>query len=58
MTFAEKVITFNRNLNYFKQVIPLEHPRYIMQYRLKQKEEYIQKFIRLFRQSSSLKYCR
>ncbi|MGV8091364.1 MAG: uracil-DNA glycosylase family protein [Mangrovibacterium sp.] len=44
------LLSLNRKMNYFKQIIPLEHPRYIMQYRLKQKDEYIQKFIHLFQQ--------
>lgn len=43
------LVSLNRKKNYFKQIIPLEHPRYIMQYKLKQKEEYIQKFVRLLR---------
>jgi len=36
----------NREKKYFGKVIPLEHPRFIMQYRTKQKEDYIRKFIR------------
>ncbi len=38
------LLSLNRTKNYFEQVIPLEHPRYIMQYKLKQKYEYIRKF--------------
>lgn len=35
----------NREHNFFKKLIPLEHPRYIMQYKLKQKDEYIEKYL-------------
>ncbi|MCW0484224.1 uracil-DNA glycosylase family protein [Gaoshiqia sediminis] len=37
----------NKKMNWFNQVIPLEHPRYIMQYKLKQKELFIRKYINL-----------
>jgi hypothetical protein len=30
---------------YFERIMPLEHPRYIMQYRLRRKEEHIQKYL-------------
>jgi hypothetical protein len=36
----------NRKKSYFRNIVPLEHPRFIMQYRAKQKEEYIRKYIR------------
>lgn len=36
--FLEKL---NRKYNFFNEVIPLPHPRFIMQYRLKKKEEYL-----------------
>lgn len=36
----------NANYGLFKEVIPLEHPRYIMQYKLKKKEEYVEKFLK------------
>jgi hypothetical protein len=35
----------NKKLKFFEQIITLEHPRFIMQYKLKQKEFYIKKFI-------------
>jgi hypothetical protein len=35
----------NRRYGYFEQVIPLEHPRFIMQYKSKQKDEYISKYV-------------
>jgi len=37
----------NSRLGLFDRLIPLEHPRYIMQYRLKRKDEYIKKYLRL-----------
>ncbi|MGD9929841.1 MAG: uracil-DNA glycosylase family protein [Mangrovibacterium sp.] len=43
------LVSLNRKLQWFKQIIPLEHPRYIMQYKLKQKELYIQKYMNLLR---------
>ncbi len=40
---------FNEKLNgLFKQIIPLEHPRYIMQYKSKNKNFYIDKYIKVF----------
>jgi hypothetical protein len=44
--------TFLRKLNddkkFFKQIIALEHPRYIMQYKSKTKQDYIAKYLREF----------
>jgi len=37
----------NSEYNYFNKIIPLEHPRYIMQYKSKEKQEYINKFLHL-----------
>jgi hypothetical protein len=39
----------NRVSKYFRNIIALEHPRYIMQYRIKSKEEFIQKYLDLMR---------
>jgi len=38
----------NREYQFFDQIVPLEHPRYIMQYKLKTKQFYIDKFLRAF----------
>ena len=38
----------NKKLAFFKNIITLEHPRYIMQYRLKKKDYYIKKYIDAF----------
>ncbi len=35
----------NEELKFFKKIIPFSHPRFIMQYKLKKKDEYI-KFYR------------
>jgi len=35
----------NSEYQFFDQIIPLSHPRFIMQYRLKKKEDYIKKYI-------------
>lgn len=35
----------NKRKQYFGRIIPLEHPRYIMQYKLKNKENYINDYI-------------
>ncbi|SJZ64575.1 uracil-DNA glycosylase family protein [Sediminibacterium ginsengisoli] len=45
----EKVLQeLNSREKFFRQIIPLEHPRYIMQYKLKQKQAYIDKYLRVF----------
>lgn len=36
----------NAEHNFFEKVVPLEHPRFVMQYRSKRKEEFIEKYIR------------
>jgi hypothetical protein len=35
----------NEKYGYFGQMVPLEHPRFIMQYKSKQKELYIRKYV-------------
>lgn len=40
--------TLNQEYHFFDQIVPLEHPRYIMQYKLKQKKLYIDKYIKAF----------
>ena len=37
----------NAQQNWFKKIQPLPHPRFIMQYRLKKKQEYIQQYVDL-----------
>jgi hypothetical protein len=36
---------FNRKYGYFEKLVPLEHPRFIMQYKTKQKTLYIRKYL-------------
>jgi len=38
----------NDRTGFFKKIKPLEHPRYIMQYKHKSKEEYVEKFLSFF----------
>lgn len=38
----------NADKKFFKQIIALEHPRYIMQYKSKTKQDYIAKYLREF----------
>ena len=39
----------NKELNFFKEISPLEHPRYVMQYRTKLKEKYVEKFVQVLK---------
>lgn len=39
----------NNRYGFFSSILVLEHPRFIMQYRAKQKQYYIEKYLRLFR---------
>lgn len=41
----------NNELQLFEQIIPLEHPRYVVQYKLKDTNKYIRKFIEAFNES-------
>lgn len=38
----------NEEYKFFKKIIALEHPRYIMQYKFNTKEKYVEKFLRAF----------
>lgn len=35
----------NERIPLYREIIPLEHPRYIMQYKLKEKDAYIERFV-------------
>ena len=39
------LMQLNNKLKFFKKIIPLEHPRYIMQYKSKQKDHYINRYL-------------
>lgn len=43
------LLKINAELKLFDEIIPLEHPRYIMQYKSKQKEYYINRYLEEFR---------
>lgn len=38
-------VTLNEEQSWFKEIIPLPHPRFIMQYRRRQKENYIRQYL-------------
>lgn len=40
--------TLNDRYGFFRKIVALEHPRFIMQYRAKLKQEYIKKYIEAF----------
>ena len=42
----------NQEYEFFDEIVPLPHPRFIMQYRRKQKENYIQQYLLAFRRPS------
>jgi hypothetical protein len=42
------LLEINNQFGFFKKIIALEHPRYIMQYKSKSKEEYITKYLSAF----------
>jgi hypothetical protein len=39
----------NEELNFFSDIVILDHPRYIMQYKLKHKEMYVEKYLNVLR---------
>jgi hypothetical protein len=43
--FLKKI---NEEHQFFKKIIPLEHPRFIMQYKFKTKDIYIGKYLQAF----------
>ena len=43
----------NNEMGFFETIVPLSHPRFIMQYRLKKKDEYIQAYLSRFHE-----FCR
>ena len=42
----------NNEQHFFDAIVPLEHPRFIMQYNSNRKEEFMQKYVNIFRQYS------
>ena len=45
----EFLLKINKEHNFFKKIIPLEHPRFIMQYNLKNKDLYLKKYLNALR---------
>ncbi|HEY5407377.1 MAG TPA: uracil-DNA glycosylase family protein [Ginsengibacter sp.] len=43
---AAYLTRLNNEMNFFDKIVPLPHPRFIMQYKLKKKDEYIDKYLR------------
>lgn len=43
----------NNEMNFFDKVIPLPHPRFIMQYRLKRKDKYIEHYLLQLRRTAN-----
>lgn len=41
----EYLLKINKKYNFFKEIIPLEHPRFIMQYNSKNKDIYLNKYL-------------
>lgn len=44
----------NNRIPLYKEVIPLEHPRFVMQYKAKTKQLYIDKFVLAFKEASKI----
>lgn len=45
----EFLLKINKEYNFFKKIIPLEHPRFIMQYNSKNKDLYLKKYLNALR---------
>ncbi|HEY6504970.1 MAG TPA: DUF4918 domain-containing protein, partial [Chitinophagaceae bacterium] len=43
--------SLNQEYRFFKEVVPLPHPRFILQYRRKQKESYILRYLDFLREN-------
>lgn len=46
----------NSKYKWFSEIVALPHPRFIMQYRLKRKEEYIQQYVNKLQQNIQLQH--
>jgi hypothetical protein len=44
------LMLINEREKFFGKIVPLEHPRFIVQYRLKKKQEYIDKYLKALRE--------
>jgi hypothetical protein len=39
----------NEKYRFFKKIFALEHPRFIMQYRARKKDEFVEKYVNLLK---------
>ncbi len=46
--FIKKI---NEQYHFFKKIIPLEHPRYIMQYKFNSRQQYVEKYLKAFEEA-------
>lgn len=46
---ASFLIKLNDEYHFFKRIVPLDHPRFVMQYKLKSKGEYVEKYLRILK---------
>lgn len=46
---AEYFNSINEEYKFFREIIVLEHPRYIMQYKLKRLDEYVKKYVNVIK---------
>ena len=46
---AAYIDSLNQEFGFFERVVPLEHPRYVIQYKTKQKQAYIDKYVEAFK---------
>ncbi|MGE5457694.1 MAG: uracil-DNA glycosylase family protein, partial [Methanococcaceae archaeon] len=46
---ARYLTELNEREHFFGKIVPLEHPRFVMQYRTKRKQEYIDKYMQLLK---------
>jgi len=46
------VQALNKDHKFFGRIIPLEHPRFVIQYRLKRMDEYVEKYLAAFKSSN------
>lgn len=44
----KELLELNQKYNFFKKIIPLPHPRWVMQYRLKKKDFFIKEYLKSF----------
>ena len=48
---AAFITALNQEHGFFDRIVPLEHPRYVIQYKTKQKQAYIDKYLEAFREA-------